>query len=303
MRITGRGRCLAMKRGQVLVLACLVLLVLCLGVLAVVNLGHNVDERVRLQNTADTAAYSIATMEARAFNFYAFSNRTQVSHYVSAMVWQSYLSFIYFTEAFLTDVYGVMKTLNGCAGERSGFWMVACPILENVPYLGPVIRALSMIIGVFRSVLYAYQRVLRELNPDYLIGRVVIPAHRQLNQALTIASDAMMLSALAEVSRTASEVISENDRNLESSVSTAMSGALSACLFDRAHYRASNGSPFSPADPTKPIDPQAISESSKASRAKRVMGGIANATRFACDSSGRLCPRGFVTARKMGETL
>src|SRR5262249_56363089 len=59
----------------------------------------------------------------------------------------------------------------------------------------------------------------------------------------------------------------------------------------------------SPADPTQPIDPQAISESSKASRAKRVMGGIANASRFACDSSGHLCPRGFVTARKMGETL
>src|SRR5262244_723069 len=150
MRITGRGRCLAMKRGQVLVLACLVLLVLCLGVLAVVNLGHNVDERVRLQNTADTAAYSIAAMEARAFNFYAFANRTHVSHYVSAMVWQSHLSFIYFTEAFLTDFYGVMKSVDGCAGQRRGFWLAACPLLENVPYLGPALRVLGTVIQVYR---------------------------------------------------------------------------------------------------------------------------------------------------------
>lgn len=291
------------RRGQALVLACIMILILALAALATVNLGHHVVERVRLQNTADAAAYSMATLEARAFNFYAFSNRTQVSHYVSAMVWQSYLSFIYFTEAFLTDVYGVMKTLNGCSGERSGFWMIACPILENLPYLGPLIRALSTIIGVFRAVLLGYQQVLREMDPDYLIGRVVIPAHRQLNQALTMASDAVMLSTLAEVSRTAGAVIAENDRNLDSNVGTGIAGALSACLFDRAHSRQSNGRPFSPADPLQPIDPRATSESSKASRAKRIMGGVANATRFACDSSGRLCPRGFVTSRKIGEML
>src|SRR4051812_39476599 len=107
------------KRGQVLLLACLTLLCVALAVLATVNLGHVIAERIRLQDTADSAAYSTAVLEARAFNFYAFANRTQASHYVSAMAWQSYDSFIYGTEAFLTDVVGLLASLDACAGSSS----------------------------------------------------------------------------------------------------------------------------------------------------------------------------------------
>jgi Flp pilus assembly protein TadG len=39
------------------------MLILSIAVLATVNLGHNIHERVRLQNTADSAAYSMAAME------------------------------------------------------------------------------------------------------------------------------------------------------------------------------------------------------------------------------------------------
>jgi hypothetical protein len=298
----GRKRA-AKKRGQALVLACLVMFVLCLAVLATLNLGHNVTERVRLQNTADAAAHSIAAMEARAFNFYAFANRTQVSHYVSAMVWQSYLSFIYFSEAFLTDVYGVMKTLDGCAGARSGFWAAACPVLEAIPYVGPVIRALNVVIQLYRGVVYSYQMLLRAMDPDSVIGRKIIPAHRALNQALAIASEAVMLSALSQAAQTAKPIIEENDRNVDLTFSQSVGGAMSACLFDRAHFREANGSPLSPADPFKPIQPSAVEERSRHSRAKRTMGGIANGTRFACDSAGGPCPRGFVTSRKLSELL
>src|SRR4051812_12152963 len=88
------------EEGQALVLGCLMVLVLSIAVLTTVNIGHTVHERVRLQNNADSAAYSMAALEARAFNFYSFANRTQVSHYVSAMVWQSFDSFLFFLEAF-----------------------------------------------------------------------------------------------------------------------------------------------------------------------------------------------------------
>ena len=290
-------------RGQVLVLASLVLFVLCLAVLAVVNLGHQVTERVRLLNSADAAAYSVSAMEARAFNFYAFANRTHVSHYVSAMAWQSHLSFIYFTEAFLTDFYGVMKSLDGCAGQRRGFWLAACPVLENVPYLGPALRVLGMVIQVYRGILAAYQRSLRVLDPDSTIGRQIIPAHRQLNQALTVVSDAVMVTALKEAQEAAKSVAQENDKDVDVAYSQAVSGALNACLFDRAHSRESNGSPLAPADPFQPIQPSAVHESSKESRAKRVMGALSNATRFACDADRGPCTRGFVTARKLGDGL
>jgi hypothetical protein len=277
----------------------LVLIVLCVAVLTTVNLGHNVSERIRLQNTADAAAYSMAALEARAFNFYAFANRTQVSHYVSAMVWQSYISFIYFTEAFLTDVYGVLKTLDVCAGNRSPFWAAACPVLEGLPYVGALIRVITTVIDVYRSILKLFQLTLRQLNPDFLIGRVVIPAHRQLNQGLAWTANAMMAWTLAEVARGGSEIITANDKNLRAALSPGVVTTINACLFDRAHFREAGGSPFAPKNPLRPISPRAIREKSKESRAKRVMGGIANATRYACDSAGSHCPQGLVTARDL----
>ena len=69
------------QEGQALVMACVMVLVLTLAVLTTVTVGHTASERIRMQNNADAASYSMAAMEARAFNFYAFSNRTQVSHY------------------------------------------------------------------------------------------------------------------------------------------------------------------------------------------------------------------------------
>jgi hypothetical protein len=279
------------------------MLVLSIAILTTATLGHAVSERIRLQNTADTAAYSMAAMEARAFNFYAFVNRTHVSHYVSAMVWQSYLSFIYFTEAFLTDVYGVFKTLNKCSGHRGFFWAAACPILERIPYVGAVISVLGRIASIYRAFLSAYQRTLRTLDPDRWIGRLIIPAHRQLNQSLTFVADAIMMSTLSHLVETSAQVVGQNDPSMESGSARLAAGLLTACLFDRAHFREANASPYSPSSPFRAISPSAINEDSKQARAKRVMGGIANATRFACDSQSGVCPRGFVTSRGLGDLL
>jgi len=278
------------------------MLVTALCVLTVLHVGHGVNERIRLQNTADAAAYSMAVMEARAFNFYAMANRAQVSHYVSAMTWQSYLSFIYFSEAFLTDLYGMFKSLDHCAGNRSLFWSVACPILERVPYLGPVLTVLDRMLAAVRAMLTSYQRFLRSLNPDFAIGRVIIPTHRQLNQALAFASETVMLNALSQVVSTADEIVKRNDANLGMSSARTLSGAVSACLFDRAHFREAGGSPLAPRNPFAAIDPREIRETSKESRAKRVMGGIANATRVACDPNDGRCSH-FTTSRKLGEVL
>ena len=86
------------EEGQSIVIACVALLVLALGVMATVNLGRTIHQRIGLQNTTDAATYSTAAMEARAFNFYAFSNRAQIVHYLSAMTLQSYLSVLTFIQ-------------------------------------------------------------------------------------------------------------------------------------------------------------------------------------------------------------
>src|SRR5262249_4655661 len=150
--------------------------------------------------------------------------------------------------------------------------------------------------------LAAYQRSLRALNPDFLIGRVIIPAHRQLNQALAVVSEAMMLTALEQVAGTADRVVQQNDPNLGMTAARTLSAALSACLFDRAHFREAGGSPPRLTNPLAAIDPRAIHERSKQSRAKRVMAGIANATRLTCNPSAQGCTH-FITSRKLGELL
>ncbi len=59
-----------------MVLGVLTMLMLSIMTLVGFNLTHSVHERIRLQAAADSQAYSVAVMQARAFNASAYSNRT-----------------------------------------------------------------------------------------------------------------------------------------------------------------------------------------------------------------------------------
>jgi hypothetical protein len=63
-------------RGQTLVLGVLTMLLLALTTMVGFNLTHTVHERIRIQAAADSQAYSVAVMQARAFNTAAYANRT-----------------------------------------------------------------------------------------------------------------------------------------------------------------------------------------------------------------------------------
>ena len=293
------------QEGQALVLAVLMMLVLSLAVLSTVNIGHALHNRIRLQDTADAAAYSMAAMEARAFNFYAYANRTQVSHYVSAMMWQSLISLMYFNEAFLTDVYGIMRTLRPCQAPVGYFWEMGCPALDEaigntIPALTNAASAFAGAEAGFLTFLTDYQTDLRETNPDRVIGRDVIPVHRVLNSVLFYASQTVMYSASTHVGQTTSAVIADNDANVNPLVSQGITGTLSQCLFDRAHFRDAGGRPLDlPKNPFTALDVTAISDDDRVSVAKRSMGIISNATRYPCDDPTKQCPVGFVTNRKV----
>jgi hypothetical protein len=82
------------ERGQVLPLAAIGLLATVLAVLATVNLSEAVHRKIRLQATADAAAYTAAAMEARTFNYIAFLNRAQIAHYNTATLVQSYITWV-----------------------------------------------------------------------------------------------------------------------------------------------------------------------------------------------------------------
>lgn len=299
------------REGQALVLASLMVLILSIAVLATINIGHNINERVRLQNTADAAAYSMAAMEARAFNFYAFSNRTQVSHYVAAMVWQSMLSFVYFLEAFFTDALGVILTANPCGKPDGVKWIAICTVLKALPYVGQILTAFFQALNTIRVVIEnaarAIQQTLKATNPDRYIGRFVIPGHRILNQALTALSQVTLYGTMLHLLKTSNDVVLDNDANVDSAATRYASGLLSACILERAHMK--EAGVFLRANPTdlfRALPTPNSKDDDKLARAKRSMGKISNATRFACDQEGggaNLCGPGWVTDRRPGQIL
>jgi hypothetical protein len=291
--------------GQTLVLGALFLGLLALGVMVTVNLGSVIHARIHLQDSADAAAYSAAVLEARAFNVYAFANRAQASHDVSAMVWMSYDSFIYGTEAFLTDTVGLMASLDRCSNPR-GAAVVVCAALDAIPGVGVVLSAVGETLGVLAETVQAFQLALEAVDPDRIIGQVIVPTHQALNEVLSQASQALLESTLAEVSldrgRGPAGVLEANAPEAEREGDV---GPLNACLFSRAHQRAAGVFPSRALGASTWLDTDAREDSDPVARAKRAMAGVANASRFACDEDAKdgSCPDGFVTHRSLEESL
>ena len=117
------------QRGQALPLGALGLLIMALAIIATMNLGQAVHEKIKLQNSADAAAYSLAAMEARAFNFIALTNRVQVVHYNSAMSIQSYLSYAGYCLGMFGTVKDLLVDLSMALDTGCNF-----PYPANIPY-------------------------------------------------------------------------------------------------------------------------------------------------------------------------
>lgn len=73
----------AVQRGQVLPLAVFSLFVCALFLYFAVTSGQWVDDKIRVLNAADAAAYSAATVEARGLNFTAYANRAIIANQVA----------------------------------------------------------------------------------------------------------------------------------------------------------------------------------------------------------------------------
>lgn len=144
------------QRGQALPLGAIGLLVGALTVIATLNLGQAVHEKIRLQNSADASAYSLAALEARAFNFIALTNRTQIVHYNTAMALQSYLSYTGFSLGVFGTLKDLLKDLDLAVQTGCAF-----PPPANAPYLAirsftqAAARIANTIFGILNK-LYGY---------------------------------------------------------------------------------------------------------------------------------------------------
>jgi hypothetical protein len=171
--------------GQALAIAAVAMLGLALGVLATVQVGRAVHQRIHVQNIADAEAYSVAAAEARAYNFWAFSNRAQVTHYNGMMGLQAYVSYLYFTTFALAsitdDIYRAASwgvTFFCCPIWHSGWGCCCkvecwgCPPVDCSRYQCSYALQLADIIGNLRDVIESMQSVADGLEPVLTAARV-----------------------------------------------------------------------------------------------------------------------------------
>src|SRR5262245_59045860 len=71
------------EHGQALVFALFTSVLVIVAMLAMYSMGGQAIEKIKLQNTADAAAYSAVVAEARDYNFSAYTNRAMVANQVA----------------------------------------------------------------------------------------------------------------------------------------------------------------------------------------------------------------------------
>ncbi len=109
-------------RGQSMVLLAATAALVAFTLLTTLTIGRAVRERIQIQQAADAAAYSEAVQEARVFNFYAYTNRAVIAHYVVMMSIYGHMSYLAYYESILNATY------SGWACD-SGGWL---PILTEM---------------------------------------------------------------------------------------------------------------------------------------------------------------------------
>jgi hypothetical protein len=150
------GRCLvAYQRGQALVFVGITTVIVLLGVVLLFNVSQLTTQKMKLQNTADAAAYSGALCEARDYNFTAYANRAMIANQVAVAQivgltsWARNLDSVYKSGPFTwvpetfanlsalgsmwTSVFNVIKGVAG--GLKSGIDAVAGPLVKVLDLL------------------------------------------------------------------------------------------------------------------------------------------------------------------------
>jgi hypothetical protein len=80
------------SRGQVLALSCVLMFVVAMTTMLSFNLAQGIHEKMRLQSHSDSIAYSVATVEARSFNYLAYTNRAIAAGLVAQMSLHAWMS-------------------------------------------------------------------------------------------------------------------------------------------------------------------------------------------------------------------
>ncbi len=150
------------KKGQAFPLAAVGVFIMALSVIATMNLGQAIHEKIKLQGAADSAAYSLAGMQARAFNFVAMLNRSMVVNYNTAMAIQSYYNYA----GFCLFMIGSLRDLIACLTSSLDF---GCKVIKLPPWLNAAYCILYKIFTAVTKILSAIFKFF-----DYMVNKLPV---------------------------------------------------------------------------------------------------------------------------------
>ena len=165
------------EAGQALPLGIALLLAGTITGVVLFNTGQVVNSKTRLANAADSAVYSGATWQARALNFNAYTNRSMVANQVAmaqAVSLQSWAEYA--------------ATATGNLGT----------VLSPVPIIGQIAAATQRVMRAFEPIINGF-------------GNGILAVVDPINSALSMAQEAMYLSAFVASPEIVGNVASSND--------------------------------------------------------------------------------------------
>src|SRR5690606_20260978 len=189
-------------RGQALVLFLVLIGVLCLAVLLLFDSSQVVNKKVRLTNTADAAAYSVAVQQAKAYNFAAYMNRAQVGNEIAIAQLVSMWSWLNMLHTHTRVGYNTFTYLSLIPGVGAVFAVLA-----------RIYDAAEQVVGNVRNV-FGRAVTLGGVIPGADGGLVSILS--RLNQGYSLATTAVLdYVGLYDGYTIVDEVIARNDPTAE----------------------------------------------------------------------------------------
>lgn len=165
------------ESGQVLPLGIVLLLAGAITGIVLFNTGQVVSSKTQLANAADAASYSGATWQARALNFNAYTNRAMVANQVAMAQAVSLQSWAQYA-----------RTTTGNIGT----------VLSPVPVLGQIAVSVQRVMRAFEPIMNGF-------------GNGILAVVDPLNSALSMAQEAMYLSAFVASPQIVGRVATAND--------------------------------------------------------------------------------------------
>lgn len=152
----GRPPLLVRQRGQALAFIGVTTVVVLLGLLLLYNVAQLTTQKMKLQNTADAAAYSGAVTEARDYNFTAYANRAMIANQVAVAQivglrsWARNLDSVYKSGPF-NWVPQTFASLSALGSMWTSVWNVAKSAAGGIESVmnavaGPLVKVLDFLI-------------------------------------------------------------------------------------------------------------------------------------------------------------